>query len=169
MPSELPGRSDPLDTLVALVRTALALASGLTADDHLARLLRVFERFPRVDRRPLLAKLEGEVRARQRSVEVGDGRVGPPNPLASLYVRIYENDRPLPAANRDTLLRATIQTTASMGTFPEGVRTEIVRALLDAMEALEPEDAEALARHHEDLLALATWSAREEMSAAETT
>ena len=167
MPSERAGPGDPFDTLVALVRTALELTSGLVADAHLQRLLRVFERFPAVDRRPLLAKLEGEVRARQRSVEVGDGRVGPPNPLASLYVRVYENDRPLPMPNRDTLLRSTIQTTALMASFSDAVRTEIVQALLAGVEALDAEDAAALARHHEDLLALATWSAREETHAVE--
>ena len=167
MPLEPAGPNDPLDTLAALVRTALELTSGLVADAHLARLLRVFERFPAVDQRPLLAKLEGEVRARQRSVEVGDGRVGPPNPLASLYVRVYENDRPLPMPNRDTLLRSTIQTTALMASFSDAVRTEIVQALLAGVEALDAEDAEALARHHEDLLALATWSAREETHAVE--
>ena len=167
MPSERAGPVDPFDTLVALVRTALELTSGLVADGHLQRLLGVFERFPAVDQRPLLAKLEGEVRARQRSVEVGDGRVGPPNPLASLYVRVYENDRPLPMPNRDTLLRSTIQTTALMASFSDAVRTEIVQALLAGVEALDAEDAEALARHHEDLLALATWSAREETHAVE--
>jgi hypothetical protein len=167
MPSEHSGSSDPFDTLVALVRTALELTSGLVADSHLPRLLRVFERLPAVDRRPLLAKLEGEVRARQRSVEVGDGRVGPPNPLASLYVRVYENGRPLPTPNRDTLLRSTIRTTALMASFSEAVRTEIARALLAGVEALAAEDAEALARHHEDLLALATWIAREQMHAVE--
>ena len=167
MPSERPGADDPFDTLVALVRTALELTSGLVADAHLPRLLRVFERFPAVDRRPLLAKLEGEVRARQRSVEVGDGRVGPPNPLASLYVQVYENDRPPPAPNSDTLLRSTIRTTALMASFSDAVRTELVRTLLAGVNALEAEDAEALARHHEDLLALATWSAREETHGAE--
>jgi hypothetical protein len=165
MPSEGAGPNDPFDTLVALVRTALELTSGLVAGAHLPRLLRVFERFPALDRRPLLAKLEGEVRARQRSVEVGDGRVGPPNPLASLYVRVYENDRPLPSPNRDTLLRSTIQTTALMASFSDPVRAEIVQALLAGVQALDAEDAEALARHHEDLLALATWSARDEMQA----
>jgi hypothetical protein len=167
MPSERSGPNDSFDTLAALVRTALELTSGLVGDAHLPRLLRVFERFPAVDRRPLLAKLDGEVRARQRSVELGDGRVGPPNPLASLYVRVYENDRPLPTASRDTLLRSTIQTTALMASFSDAARAEIVQSLLAGAEALEPEDAEALARHHEDLLALATWSAREETHAVE--
>ena len=167
MPSARGGPTDPFDTLAALVRTALELTSGLVADAHLLRLLRVFQRFPAVDRRPLLAKLEGEVRARQRSVEVGDGRVGPPNPLASLYVQVYENDRPPPAPNSDTLLRSTIRTTALMASFSDAVRTEFVRALLAGVNALEAEDAEALARHHEDLLALATWSAREETHGAE--
>jgi len=167
MPSERAGPNDPFATLAALVRTALELTSGLVADAHLPRLLRVFERFPAVDRRPLLAELEGEVRTRQRSVELGDGRVGPPNPLASLYVRVYENDRPLPTPNRDSLLRSTIQTTALMASFSDAVRTEIVQTLLAGVEALDADDAEALARHHEDLLALATWSAREEMHVVE--
>jgi len=167
MPSEPPGRHDPLQTLAALVRTALDLASCLAADVHLPRLLRVFARFPAADRRPLLAKLESEVRARQRSVELGDGRIGPPNPLASLYVRIYENERPLPVVTRDTLLRSTIHTTALMAGFPEAVRAEVERALLAGLQALQPEDAEALARHHEDLLALAAWCARDETAEAE--
>jgi hypothetical protein len=167
MPSARSGRHDPLVTLAALLRTALDLASGLADDDHLPRLLRVFARFPPADRPPLLAKLETEVRARQRSVELGDGRVGPPNPVASLYVRIYENDRPLPAVTRDTLLRATIQNTALMASFAEPVRKEVQRALVAGLETLELEDAEALARHHEDLLALAAWCSRTEMAEAE--
>jgi hypothetical protein len=162
MPGDRNGRLDPLESLSALLKTALELTGGLARDAHLSRLLRAFARLPPGDREALLAKLETEVEGRQRSVETGDGRIGPPNPLASLYVRVYENDRPLPEVTRDTLLRSTIQSTVIMARIPEVRRIEVEQALLTGMAMLEPADAEALARHHADLLALAACCEIEE-------
>jgi hypothetical protein len=160
MPSAPPGRQDPLATLSALLRTALDLTADLLWDPELLRLLEAFARFPAADRKPLLEKLETEVQARQRSMETGDGVVGAPNPLASLYVRIYENDRPVPGVTRDTLLRSAIQSTALMQGFPEPVRLQVEEALLAGMATLGSADADALARRHHDILALAQWSER---------
>lgn len=156
------GKHDPLVTLSALLRTALDLTVDLSRDSHLPRLLGVFARLPAADRGPLVAKLESEAAARQRSMETGDGLVGPPNPLASLYVRIYENGRPLPGVTRDTMLRSTIQGAALMSAFTAARRREVEEAMLAGMSALEPGDAQALARHHEDLIALAAWCEGEE-------
>jgi hypothetical protein len=152
-----PGKQDTLATLSALLRTALDVTADIIGDDHLPRLLGAFARLPNADREPLLAKLESEVQARQRSVETGDGVVGPPNPLSSLYVRVYENERPAPKVTRDSLLRSAIQSTVQLRHFPEPVRNELEDALLTGMSALEPADAQALARRHHDLLALAAW------------
>src|SRR5262245_47442619 len=102
------GNRDALGTLATLLGTALDLTSHLARDAHLPRLLEAFARFPRADRRALVEKLETEVHARQRSMEMGDGLVGPPNQHATLYVRVYENDRPLPRVSRDTLIRSVI-------------------------------------------------------------
>ena len=157
MPPASPGSQDPLATLSALLRTALDVTADLIGDDHLPRLLGAFARLPTADRKSLLTKLEAEVQDRQRSVEIGDGVVGPPNPLSSLYVRVYGNERPLPAVTRDSLLRSAIQATANMLAFPEPVRDEVEDALLAGMATLELADAQALARRHHDLLALAAW------------
>src|SRR4030095_5036191 len=119
MPPTSTGKQDPLALLSRLLRTALDLTADLARDSHLPRLLAAFARFPATDRRALIEKLESEVHARQRSLELGDGQVGPPHPLASLYIRVYENDRPLPEVTRDTMLRSTIQSTALMTRFPE--------------------------------------------------
>ena len=160
MPTASPRRRDALQTLSALLRTALDLTVDFLADTYLLRLLEVFTRFPAADRGPLLEKLESEVQARQRSMEKGDAVVGAPNPLGSLYVRVYENDRPLPGVTRDTLLRSAIQSTALMRSFPETVRLDVEEALLAGMATLEPADAEALWRRHQDIVALARWSER---------
>jgi len=152
-----PRREDPLTTLSALLRTALDCAGDLISDTHLPRLLSAFASMRAADRKALLEKLESEVYARQRSMETGDGIVGPPNPLSSLYVRLYENDRPLPDVTRDSLLRSAIQSTAHMRSFPDSVRGEVEDALFAGMASLEPADAQALARRHQDLLGLAAW------------
>ena len=165
MPPDATGRPDPLAKLSALLRTALDFTADLTEDAHLPRLLGAFARLPAADRKPLLEKLESEVQARQRSVETGDGIVGPPNPLSSLYVRLYENDRPIPSVTRDSLLRSAIQSTAQMLQFPQAVRVEVEDALRTGMATLEPADAEALARRHQDLLALAAWCERADAEA----
>jgi hypothetical protein len=156
------GKQDPLAMLSRLLRTALDLTAELARDSHLPRLLAAFTGFPAADRRALIERLEGEVHARQRSMELGDGVVGPPHPLGSLYVRVYENDRPLPGLTRDTMLRSTIQSTALMTGFPEAVRVEVEGALLAQLKGLDRADVEALARHHRDLLALAAWCERTE-------
>jgi hypothetical protein len=157
MPPNGTGKQDALTSLSALLRTALELTTQLRQDSHLPRLLSVFARLPTGDRRSLIEKLESEVHARQRSMETGDGLVGAPNPLASLYVRIYENDKRPPDVTRDRMLRSTIQTSAFLLALPDAVRGEVERALLATMATLDPADAAALARHHRDLLALAAW------------
>ncbi len=149
------GTQGTFGALSDLLRTAIELTADLARDHQLPRLLEAFGRFPSADRKALIEKLESEVHARQRSMETGDGKVGPPNPLGSLYVRVYENGRPPPAVTRDTMLRSTIQSTALMLGFPKAVRIEVEDALLGALAGLDAADAEALARHHEDLLALA--------------
>ncbi len=162
MPPKGTGKQDPFALLARLLRTALDLTADLARDSHLPRLLGAFARFPAADRPALIEKLESEVHARQRSMELGDGVVGPPHPLGSLYVRIYENDRPLPRVTRDTMLRSTIQSTALMTGFPESTRQEVEGAMLAQLRGLERSDGAALARHYHDVLALATWCERTE-------
>jgi hypothetical protein len=162
MPPTGTGKQDPLALLSRLLQTALNLTIDLARDNHLPRLLAAFGQFPPADRRALLAKLETEVHARQRSMELGDGQIGRPHPLGSLYVRIYENDRPAPGVTRDTMLRSTIQSTALMTDFPEKTRIEVEDGLLAQLGGLARPDAQALARHHHDLLALAAWCERME-------
>ena len=150
-------RQDTLSALSELLQAAHALTVRLAANPPLGRLLSAFARFPPGDRPALLDTIEREVQARQRSVEIGDGVVGPPNPLASLYIGIYENERP-PEITRDTALRSTVTSAALMLAYPEPVRVLLEDAMLAQLGTLEPAGAEALARHYEDLLALAAWS-----------
>jgi hypothetical protein len=169
MPPNGTGKQDPLAALSMLLQAALDLTVDLARDSHLPRLLNAFARLPPADRKPLLEKLESEVHARQRSMEIGDGVVGPPQPLGSLYVRVYENDRPLPGLTRDTMLRSTMQSTALMTEFPEAVRAEVEGVLLAQLAGLAREDAKALARHHHDLLALAAWCEQTESAGCSKT
>jgi len=164
MPPHRPRNEDPVATVTALLRSAIELTADLARDAHLPRLLNAFAQLPPADRKPVFEKLRSEVQARQRSMETGDGAVGRPNPLASLYVRIYENERPLPRVTRDTLLRSVIQSIALMCSFQDAVRREVEEALFSGIEGLEQPDADALMRHHHDLLALAAWCERAEQS-----
>jgi hypothetical protein len=162
MPPNGTGKQDPLGALSILLQAAVDLTADLARDNQLLRLLSAFARFPPAERRPFIEKLESEVHARQRSMEIDDGIVGPPQPLASLYVRVYENDRPLPGLTRDTMLRSTVQSTALMTGFATAVRAEVEDVILAQLAELPRADAEALARHHHDLLALAAWCEQNE-------
>src|SRR5262245_61135165 len=138
MPPNGTGRHDALTSLSARLRMALERPTTLQPDPYLPRLLHVLARRPAGDRRARHEKLESEGHARQRSMETGDGLVGAPNPLASLYVRIYENEKPPPDVTRDTMLRSTIQTSAFLLALPGTVRGEVERALLGTRDTPEP-------------------------------
>jgi hypothetical protein len=145
---------DPFAALAALLRAAQDLAAALARDRSLERLLAAVARLPIADRSGVIDKLERGVAARQRSLETGDGVVGPPNPLASLYIGVYEN-RETRAATRDSALRATMQSLASMLAYPGSAREQIETGLFAQLAALDPDDRRLAAAHYQDLLALA--------------
>ncbi len=147
---------NPLDTLATLLDAATGVLEDLSVQAYLPRLLQFFRRLPPQDREPLLAVLEREIEARRLSVEAADGRVGEPNPLASLYVRVIDSERPLPVVSRDEMVWSTIKATALMATFPDVLLREMEVAMSEAVDLLTPEEAAALLSVHEDILALAS-------------
>jgi hypothetical protein len=155
------GSVNPLDTLATLLDAATGVLADLSVQAYLPRLLQFFRRLPPQDREPVLAVLEREIEARRLSVEAADGRVGEPNPLASLYVRVIDSERPLPVVSRDEMVRSTIKATALMATFPDVLLREMEAAMSEAVDLLTPQEAAALLSVHEDILALASQEERE--------
>ncbi|MCW5889907.1 MAG: hypothetical protein KIT14_05080 [bacterium] len=146
---------NPLDTLATLIDAASGVLTDMSAQTYLPRLLQFFRRLPVQDREAVLGVLEREVEARRLSVEAGDGRVGEANPLASLYVRVFDAERPLPVVSRDEMTQSTIQATALMASFPEPLLREMEAAMGEAVDLLTPEEAAALLSVHEEILELA--------------
>lgn len=141
-------------SLAGVLEAAAAIVRQLSADRHLPRLLQVFMALPRADRASVLAILEREVAEREASVAAGDGLVGPPDALSSLYVRLFDTERDTPGVTRDEMLRSTIEATALMTGFPPPLAQEMETALLVALDRLGDDEAAALARLHDDVLAL---------------
>jgi hypothetical protein len=85
-------RTTQLDALQAILVTAHGLATELTADPLLERLLHVFAKLPEPDREPILKILEREATwcriAEQTASETGI--TVRPNPHASLYVHVLD-------------------------------------------------------------------------------
>jgi hypothetical protein len=146
---------NPLDTLTTLIDAANGVVAELSVHTYLPRLLQLFRRLPERDRESVLGVLEREVEARRLSVEAADGRVGEPNPLASLYVRVFDTERPLPVVSRDEMVQSTIQGIALMATFPDPMLHEMEAALSEAVRLLSRDEAAALLSVHEEILALA--------------
>lgn len=149
------GSVNPLDTLGTLIDAANGVLADLSAHSYLPRLLQLFRRLPAQDRDAILAVLEREVEARRLSVEAADGRIGEPNPLASLYVRVFDSERPLPVVSREEMVQSTIQATALMATFPDPLLHEMESALGEAVALLSHDEAAALLSVHEEILAMA--------------
>lgn len=149
------GSVNPLDTLGTLIDAASGVLADFASQTYLPRLLQFFHRLPVQDREPVLSVLEREVEARRLSVEAADGRVGEPNPVATMYVRVIDFERPLPVVSRDEMVQSTIQASALMASFPEPLLHEMESALAAAIDLLTPEEAAALLSVHEDILALA--------------
>jgi hypothetical protein len=155
------GSVNPLDTLATLIDAATGVLADLSLQAYLPRLLQFFRRLPPQDREAVLAVLEREIEARRLSVEAADGRVGEPNPLASLYVRVIDSERPLPAVTRDEMVRSIIQATALMASFPEPLLREMEAAMTEAADLLTPQEAAALLSVHEEILVLGAMEERD--------
>jgi hypothetical protein len=150
-----PGSRPPsLRQLGVVLGAAADIVRELSADRHLPRLLRVFLQLPPPDRAPVLGILEREVAARQASVAAGDGIVGPPNGLGTIYMRIFENDFETPRVTRDDMVRSTFEATALMTNFPAPLAEETETALFVALDALTDAEAAALAAVHDDVVAI---------------
>jgi hypothetical protein len=152
--AESDSRLSSIRQLGAVVGAAAGLVRDLSGDRFLPRLLRVFMQLPPHDRGPVRGILEREVAAREASVVAGDGVVGPPNGLGTIYMRIFENDFETPRVTRDDMVRSTFEATALMTDFPAPLAEETERALLAALEALTDAEAAALAAVHDDVIAI---------------
>lgn len=147
-------RPSSLRQLGVVLGKAAGIVRGLAADPYLPRLLRVFMTLPPHDRAPVLGILEREVAAREASVAAGDGVVGSPNGLGTIYMRIFENDFETPRVTRDDMVRSTFEATALMTDFPAPLAQETETALFVALDALTDAEAEALAAVHDDVVSI---------------
>jgi len=89
-------RTTQLDALQAILVTAHGLATELTADPLLERLLHVFAKLPEPDREPILKIVERDATwcriVEQTATETGVSVR--PNPHASLYLHIFSHAEP---------------------------------------------------------------------------
>jgi hypothetical protein len=139
--------------LGAVLGKAAGIAREMSEDAHLPRLLRMFLQLPRLDRRPVLDILEREVASREASVAAGDGLVGTPNGLGTIYIRLFETDVAPPVVSRDDMVRSTIEVTALMMDFPAALGIATERAVFAALDVLTDEEARVLADIHDDVVA----------------
>ncbi len=152
-PEELDSPPPSFRQLGTVLGKAAGIARDMIEDGHLPRLLRMFMRLPRPDRLPVLDILEREVASREVSVAAGDGLVGTPNGLGTIYIRIFETDVEPPAVSRDDMVRSTIEATALMTDFPAALGIETERALFAALDVLTDDEARLLADIHDDVVA----------------
>lgn len=140
--------------LSSLLGSAARMARDLSRDLDLQRLLRVFLQLPAADRPVILATLEREVAAREASVQARDGAVGPVDPFASVYVRVFDAERDALRVTRDEVVCSTIEATVFKANLPPALGAELEGALTIALDALRDDEALAMADMYDDVLAV---------------
>jgi hypothetical protein len=100
-----------IENLQAALEAALHMARELTADQLLARILRVFQTMPAEDRPVVIGALEREVKARKLSAatESMSGQSMVPNPHARVYLRTHESAFDRNVLERDEMMIATVR------------------------------------------------------------
>src|SRR5438552_8781951 len=141
--------SSKLETLTALLRAASTIVDDLLAlsEGVLTRATRVFARMPPEDREPILEILEREVTLRlmARSAEetLSGFALGPPNPHARIYARIFAKQQP--HETPDMLMLAVMRGIRMMLAMPPGTRAEWDAATLATFRQLDPAERAAIA------------------------
>jgi hypothetical protein len=152
-PEELDSPPPSVRQLGTVLGKAAGIAREMIEGGYLPRLFRMFMQLPRPDRLPVLDILEREVASREASVAAGDGLIGTPNGLGTIYIRIFETDVEPPAVSRDDMVRSTIEATALMTDFPPALGVETERVLFAALDVLTDEEARLLSLIHDDVIA----------------
>jgi hypothetical protein len=145
-----------LETLSALLRAASAVVDqvAVLSDSLLERMARLFSRMPAEDREPILAILEREVgqRVLARSGSARpDVAVGPPNPNARLYTRVFG---PRPVQEPRELMAASVRAARMMLLERARLEQEWEATTREAFRVLSADERAAIARHHRDLVAV---------------
>jgi hypothetical protein len=150
--------SNKLRTLAALIEAAAAVADEMASlsESTLGRLTRLFARMPDEDREPILAILEHEVNlrlyARTADQTLSGFEIGPPNPHARIYARLF--GRQQPAENRDKLMLGVLRALRMMVQVPPDIREAWEETTLEAFRELEPAERAVIARLNRQMLAL---------------
>ncbi len=140
----------PLETLRALLDSAIGLLDEVGGDQLFARLRAVFAKLPPADREPIVAILEREAYVRAAG-EAAGGLSLRPNPNARLYMRILADDpRPNPDRALQQTLRA-IQLTVNAVTPMDSEWKTFAR---EALGQTTPEERARLALFARELVAL---------------
>ncbi len=153
-----PMATTKLETLTVLLRAASAIVDDLAvvADPFLGRLTGVFARMPAEDRAPILEVLEREVSirllARSSNQLLSGFELGPPDPNARLYARVFA--RQPPYETRDQLMVAVLRGIRMMLDVPARTRAQWEHATFEAFRKLNPTERDAIAQINRDMLAM---------------
>jgi hypothetical protein len=158
----MPDRStDTLATLQDVLAAAARIASDLSQDALLPRLLDVFARTPAEDREAIVNILEREVDLRNLGRDASTSALGGPhaarvNPNARLYLRTADNEPP-PYVQPQELVQAVIR--AARVVHRAAGRGRDFRALwgpsiVDGLLRLDGEERDSLRSYHRTMLEL---------------
>lgn len=135
--------TETLEQLQVTLGAALNLATGLSGDALLQRLLSVFRSMPAEDRPVIIGVLEREVLGRlmSRGTERPIGQSTHPNPNARLYIRAHDSDFDRRAFDRDGMMIADIRAMriATIIRNVPGIHTMFKEAMREALDHVDPE------------------------------
>jgi len=153
--------TDTLATLQDLLAAAARIASELSQDTLLPRLIDVFARMPTEDRETIVQILEREVDLRNLAKDAASTALGGPhaarvNPNARLYLRTADSEPP-PYVKPEELVHAVIR--AARVVHRAAGHGRDFRALwgpsiVDGLKRLDAEELGSLRKYHRTMLDL---------------
>jgi hypothetical protein len=153
--------TDTLATLQDVLAAAARIATDLSEDALLPRLLDVFARTPAQDREAIVDILEREIDLRNLGKDAAATALGGPhaarvNPNARLYLRTADSEPP-PYVQPQELVQAVIR--AARVVHRAAGRGRDFRALwgpsiVDGLQRLDAEERESLRSYHRTMLEL---------------
>jgi hypothetical protein len=141
-PTHIDG-TETLEQLQVTLNAALNLATELSSDRLLQRMLSAFRSMPEDDRPVIIGVLEREVLGRllSRGTERPVGGSTHPNPNARLYIRAHDSDFDRRAFDRDGMMIADIRglRIATIIRNIPAVRQMFQEAMREALDHVDPE------------------------------
>jgi hypothetical protein len=166
--------TDTLSTLQDLLAAAARIASDLSQDTLLPRLIDVFARMPAEDRETIVQILEREVDLRNLAKDAASTALGGPhaarvNPNARLYLRTADGEPP-PYVKPEELVHAVIR--AARVVHRAAGRGRDFRALwgpsiVDGLTRLDADERDSLRKYHRTMLELLDEAGSEDVPPAD--